>query len=232
MKKISKKKISSSSLEAVSEIKNGSVVSIGGFGGIGIPENLLEALLKHDVCNLTIVSNHAGQGERGLSALIKQKKVKKLICSYAFHKNSYIFRDLFLSKEIELEQVPQGTLAERLRAGGAGIPAFYTRTAVDTDFEKGKEIRNFNGEKTILEFALQTDFSLIKCHQADTLGNLTYKGTAGNFNPVMAKAAKITIAETELLLETGEIEPESVQTPSIYVNKIVVGEDIGLRSEI
>lgn len=232
MKTFSKNKVVSSSLKAISEIKDEAIISIGGFGGVGIPENLLAALLNHNVQNLTIVSNHAGQGEQGLAALINQKKVKKLICSYAFHKNSYIFRDLFLSKEIELEQVPQGTLAERLRAGGAGIPAFYTRTAVDTDFEKGKETRCFNGEKNVLEFALQTDFALIKCHQADKLGNLTYKGTAGNFNPVMAKAAKTTIAETEQLLKTGEIEPEMVHTPSVYVNKIVVGENIELRSEI
>ncbi|MEE9274896.1 MAG: 3-oxoacid CoA-transferase subunit A [bacterium] len=224
-------KVYPSSAAAVADIPDGAVILLGGFGGAGVPENLLTAMGKHTARNITIVSNHAGYGEEGLAQLFRRGMVGKLICSYAFHRSAYVFRERHLAGEIELEQIPQGTLAERLRAAGAGIPAFYTPTGVDTEAAEEKEVRSFGGRQTLLEHALGGDFALIKAHKADRMGNLVYRGTAGNFNPVMATAARVTIAEVEEIVEPGEIAPEAVHTPSIYVNRIVLGEDTELLSE-
>ena len=157
--------------------------------------------------------------------------MKKIICSYAFHKSAFVFRELFLEGKIELEQLPQGTMAERIRAAGAGISAFYTPTGVGTQAAEGKETRTINGRESVLEYPLPGDVAIIKAYRADSTGNLTYRGTAGNFNPVMATAAPLTIAEVEEIVAPGVIAPESVHTPSIYVQRVVRGEDLGLRSE-
>lgn len=224
-------KIYPSSSAAVADIPDGAVILLGGFGGVGVPENLLAAMADHPARGLTIVSNHAGFGERGLAVLLRQGKVRKMICSFAFHKSAFVFRELFMAGKIELEQIPQGTLAERLRAAGAGIPAFYTPTGAGTQAADGKEARAFNGREALLEYALPGDFALIKAHTADQLGNLVYRGTAGNFNPVMAAAARVTIAEAERIAEPGEIPPEQVHTPCVYVDRVVRGENLDLRSE-
>jgi 3-oxoacid CoA-transferase A subunit len=157
--------------------------------------------------------------------------VKKLICTYAFHRSAFVFRELYMAGKVELEQIPQGTLAERLRAAGAGIPAFYTPTGTGTQAAEGKEVRTFDGREALLEYALSGDVAIIKAHKADWMGNLTYRGTAANFSPVMATAAKLTIAEVEVVVEPGEIIPENVHTPSVYVDRVVLGEDLELRSE-
>ncbi|MDA0999541.1 MAG: 3-oxoacid CoA-transferase subunit A [bacterium] len=226
-----KGKVYLSSAEAVADIPDGAVILIGGFGGVGVPENLLAAMADHPVRGLTVVTNHAGFGERGLAMLFGQGKVRKLICSYAFHKNAFVFRELYMAGKIELEQIPQGTMAERIRAAGAGIPAFYTPTGTGTATAEGKEVRRFGEREALLEHALPGDFALIKAHRADTMGNLAYRGTAANFNPVMAAAAAVTIAEIEEIVQPGEIAPEAVHTPSVYVNRIVQGESLDLRSE-
>ncbi len=224
-------KVYPSSKTAIADVPDGATILLGGFGGAGIPENLLVAMAAHPSRNLTVVTNHAGFGERGLAVLLRQGKVKKIICSYAFHKSAFVFRELYLEGKIELEQIPQGTMAERIRAAGAGIPGFYTPTGVGTQAAQGKETRTISGRKVLLEYPLPGDVAIIKAHRADRAGNLTYRGTAGNFNPVMATAAPLTIAEVEEIVETGVIAPEHVHTPSIYVQRIVRGEDIGLRSE-
>jgi len=224
-------KVYPSAVAAVADIPDGATILVGGFGGCGLPENLLAAMADHPARELTVVSNHAGFGERGLALLLRQGKVRKLVCSYAFHKSAFIFRDLFLAGRIELEQIPQGTLAERLRAAGAGIPAFYTPAGAGTQAAEGKEARSFGGREATLEYALPGDFALIKAHKADRLGNLVYRGTAANFNPVMAAAARVTVAEVEAIVEPGEIPPEAVHTPSVYVRRVVRGEDLELRSE-
>ncbi len=224
-------KVYPSSKAAIADIPDGATILLGGFGGAGIPENLLGAMADHPVRDLTIVTNHAGFGERGLAVLLRQGKVKKIICSYAFHKSAFVFRELFLERKIELEQLPQGTMAERIRAAGAGIQAFYTPTGVGTQAAEGKETRTINGRESVLEYPLPGDVAIIKAYRADTMGNLTYRGTAGNFNPVMATAAPLTIAEVEEIAAAGVIAPESVHTPSIYVQRVVRGEDLGLRSE-
>ena len=224
-------KIHPSSAAAVADIPDGAVILLGGFGGVGVPENLLAAMADHPARDLTVVSNHAGYGERGLALLLRQGKVRKMVCSYAFHKSAFVFRELYMAGRIELEQIPQGTLAERLRAAGAGIPAFYTPTGAGTLAAEGKEARTFGGREALLEHALPGDFALIKAHTADRLGNLVYRGTAGNFNPVMAAAARVTIAEVERIAEAGAIPPEQVHTPSVYVHRVVLGENLDLRSE-
>lgn len=226
-----KGKVCPSSAAAVADIPDGAVILIGGFGGVGVPENLLAAMADHPARGLTVVSNHAGFGERGLAVLFRQGKVRKLICSYAFHKSAFVFRELYMAGKIELEQIPQGTMAERMRAAGAGIPAFYTPAGAGTAAAEGKEVRRFGGREALLEHALAGDFALIKAHRADTMGNLIYRGTAANFNPVMATAAGVTIAEAEEILAPGEIAPEAVHTPSIYVDRVVQGENLDLRSE-
>lgn len=224
-------KVYPSSRAAVADIPDGATILLGGFGGAGIPENLLVAMAEHPARGLTVVTNHAGFGERGLAVLLRQGKVRKIVCSYAFHRSAFVFRELFLEGKIELEQIPQGTMAERIRAAGAGIPAFYTPTGVGTEAAEGKESRTIGGREALLEYPLPGDVAIIKAHRADAAGNLAYRGTAANFNPVMATAAPLTIAEAEEIVPPGAIAPEHVHTPSIYVQRVVLGEDLGLRSE-
>ena len=224
-------KVYPSSRAAIADIPDGATILLGGFGGAGIPENLLVAMADHPARDLTVVTNHAGFGERGLAVLLRQGKVKKIICSYAFHRSAFVFRELYLEGKIELEQLPQGTMAERIRAAGAGVSAFFTPTGVGTQAAEGKETRTINGREAVLEYPLPGDVAVIKAHRADRSGNLVYRGTAANFNPVMATAAPLTIAEVEEIVAPGVIAPESVHTPSIYVQRVVRGEDLDLRSE-
>lgn len=225
-------KIVNSSAEAVSEIHDGAIVMIGGFGEAGSPIELIHALIDHGAKNLTVVSNNTGSGHVGLAALIENKQVKKMICSFPRTANSTVFPDLYRKGEIELELVPQGTLAERIRAGGAGIPAFYTATSVNTILGKNKEARLINDKEYVLEYGIQADFSLVKCDKADRYGNLTYHATARNFGPIMCTAAKTTIVQTKTIVDAGTIDPEAVVTPGIYVKKVVEINDPAEESKL
>jgi 3-oxoadipate CoA-transferase, alpha subunit len=207
--------------EAVANIHDGATVMIGGFGEAGSPIELIHALIDHGAKNLTVVNNNTGSGHVGLAALIENKRVAKMICSFPRTANSTVFPELYKKGEIELELVPQGTLAERIRAGGAGIPAFYTATSVDTPLCEGKEVRHINGRDYVLEYGLKADFALIKCLKADRYGNLIYNKTARNFAPIMAMAAETTIVQTKEFVTLGEIDPEIIVTPGIFVNKVV-----------
>lgn len=215
--------------EAVADISNGAVLMMGGFGLSGIPENCISALLKKEVRDLTIVSNNAGVDDFGIGLFLQKRMVKKMISSYVGENDE--FERQLLSGELEVELVPQGTLAERIRAGGAGIPAFFTPAGVGTEVAEGKEIREFNGKLYLLETALTADFSLVKAWKGDTAGNLIFKGTARNFNPMMATAGKITIAEVEKLVPIGTLDPNEVHTPGIYVQRIFQGEKYEKRIE-
>ena len=206
---------------AVADIPDGATVMIGGFGEAGSPIELIHALIDHGATNLTVVNNNTGSGEVGLAALIKTGRVSKMICSYPRTANSTVFPELYRAGRVELELVPQGTLAERIRAGGAGIPAFYTRTSYGTPLEEGKETRRFEDLDYVMERGLVADFSLIKCRAADIHGNLVYNKTARNFAPIMATAGRVTIAQAEKIVALGEIDPECVVTPGIFVNRIV-----------
>ncbi len=206
---------------AVADIKDGDTVMIGGFGEAGSPIELIHALIDHGAKNLTVVNNNTGSGRVGLAALIENGQVAKMICSYPRTANSLVFPELYRSGKIELELVPQGTLAERIRAGGAGVPAFYTKTSVGTPLAEGKEQRNFDGEDYVMERGLKADFALIKAKQADRYGNLTFNKTARNFAPIMAMAANKTLVQSNEMVELGDIEPENVVTPGIFVNSIV-----------
>jgi len=214
-------KIAVSAADAVNDIFDGATLMVGGFGEAGSPIELLHALIDHGAKNLTVISNNTGSGHVGLAALIENKQVKKMICSFPRTANSTVFPDLYTKGEIELELVPQGTLAERIRAGGAGIPAFYTPTSVNTPLAKGKETRDFNGQTFVLEHGIKADFSLVKSKAADHYGNLTYNKTARNFGPIMCTAAKITIIQAQKIVKLGEIDPEQVVTPGIFVKRIV-----------
>ena len=216
------KQIYSSFSEAVKDIKDGSTIMVGGFGLCGIPENLLVALVEKGVKDLTVISNNCGVDDWGLGLLLRNKQIKKMIGSYVGENKE--FERQVLSGEIEVELVPQGTLAEKIRAGGAGIPAFYTPAGVGTPIAEGKEIRVFNGKEYLLEEAYQADFSLVRAQKADKMGNLIYNKTARNFNPMIAAAGAVTIAEVEELFEIGELDPNMVHTPSIYVQGLIVGE--------
>jgi len=207
---------------AIQDIVDGSTIMVGGFGLVGIPENLILALVESKVGQLTVISNNCGVDDWGLGLLLRNKQIKKIIASYVGENKE--FERQALSGEIEVELVPQGTLAERIRAGGAGIPAFYTPAGVGTVLADGQELREFQGKTYMLVEALIADFSLIRAAKADKMGNLIYNKTAQNFNPLMATAGKVTIAEVEQLVEVGEIAPEHVQTPGIYINKIIVGQ--------
>ncbi|MER2048978.1 MAG: CoA transferase subunit A [Solibacillus sp.] len=213
------KRIFSSAEEAVSQIQDGTTLMVGGFGLVGIPEQLILALEEKGVKDLTVISNNCGIDDWGLGLLLRKKQIKKIIASYVGENKE--FERQVLSGEIEVELTPQGTLAERIRAGGAGIPAFYTPAGVGTITSEGKEIRNFNGKEYVLETALNADFSIIRAAKADHLGNLIYNKTAQNFNPIMAAAGKVTIAEVEEIVETGVLDPNMIQTPSIYVQGIL-----------
>lgn len=208
--------------DAVSRIPDGATLMVGGFGLVGIPEQLLVALADRGTRNLTVISNNCGVDDWGLGLLLRNKQIKRIIASYVGENKE--FERQVLSGEIEAELVPQGTLAERIRAGGAGIPAFYTPAGVGTPLADGRETRVFGGKEYILEHALTADFSLVRAARADRMGNLIYNKTARNFNPMMATAGKVTIAEVEHLSETGDLDPESIDTPGIYVQQIIAGK--------
>ena len=212
-------KVFKTAAEAVADIQDNSTLMIGGFGLCGIPENLIKALVEKNVTGLTCVSNNAGVDNFGIGLLFQKKQVKKMISSYVGENAT--FEKLLLSGELEVELVPQGTLAERCRAGGAGIPAFFTPTGAGTLVAKGKETRQFNGREYVLEAGITGDFALVKAWKADTLGNLVYRKTARNFNPVMATAGKICIAEVEEIVPAGELDPDSIHTPAVYVKRLV-----------
>ena len=214
-------KIVDSAAEAVAGIFDGATVMISGFGEAGSPVELIHALVDQGAKNLTVVSNNAGSGHVGLAALIENRQVSKIICSFPRTTISVVFPEMYRRGEIELELVPQGTLAERIRAGGAGIPAFYTPASVNTPLAEGKEVRKFNGRDYVLEHAIKADFSLVKCHTTDKYGNLVYNKTARNFGPVMCMAAKTTIVQARKIVKLGEIDPECVVTPGIFVHRVV-----------
>jgi 3-oxoacid CoA-transferase subunit A len=215
--------------EAVLDIPENAVLMLGGFGLCGIPENCIHALLQKGVKGLTFISNNAGVDDFGIGLLLKTRQVKKMISSYV-GENAEFERQL-LSGELEVELVPQGTLAERIRAGGAGIPAFFTPTGYGTEVAEGKEVRAFHGKKYLLEQWLRADFSIVKAWRGDTAGNLVYRGTARNFNPMMAAAGKVTIAEVEELVSPGELDPNQIHTPGIYVQRIFQGGHYEKRIE-
>ncbi len=202
-------------------IGDGDTVMIGGFGEAGSPIELIHALIDHGAGGLTVVSNNSGSGEVGLAALIRAGQVEKIVCSFPRSANSMVFPDLYHAGRIELELVPQGTLAERIRAGGAGIPAFYTPTAAGTDLEAGKERREFDGRMCLLERGLVADWALIKARVADWQGNLVYNKTARNFSPVMAMAGRTTVVQASSVIEPGGLDPEAVITPGIFVDHVV-----------
>jgi 3-oxoadipate CoA-transferase alpha subunit len=214
-------KIFNTPAEAVKDIFDNATILISGFGEAGSPIELIHALIDHGAKNLTVVSNNTGSGHVGLAALIENKQVKKVICSFPKTTNSVVFPELFAKGEIELELVPQGTLAERIRCGGAGIPAFYTQTSVNTPLAEGKELREFNGKTFVLEHAILGDFALVKSFKADRYGNLIYYKTARNFGPIMCTAAKTAIVQAKEIVELGAIDPEVVVTPGIFVQRIV-----------
>ncbi len=207
--------------DAVADIFDGATVLIGGFGAAGSPIELIHALIDQGASDLVVVNNNTGSGHVGLAALIEQGRVAKMICSFPRTAGSTVFPDKYQAGEIDLELVPQGTLAERIRAGGAGIPAFYTPTSVGTELAEGKETRTFGEREYVMEYGLTADFALIKCSQADRLGNLVYYKTARNFSPVMAMAAKTTIVQADSIVAAGDIDPEVVITPAVFVNRVV-----------
>lgn len=208
-------------VESVSDIFDGATVMIGGFGEAGSPIELIHALIDNGAKNLTVVSNNTGSGHVGLAALIENKQVKKMICSFPRTANSMVFPELYRDGKIELELVPQGTLAERIRAGGAGIPAFFTPTSVNTPLAVGKESRIINGIENVLEYAIKADYSLVKCHKSDRYGNLIYHATARNFGPIMCSAANITIVQSKQIVEVGKLNPEEIITPGIFVERVI-----------
>lgn len=224
-----KSKVWGSMMEAVEDIQDGATIIVGGFGLSGIPEKAILALREKGTKDLTIVSNNCGVDDWGLGLLLANKQIKKMISSYVGENK--IFERQFLSGELEVELVPQGTLAERIRAGGAGIPGFYTATGVGTPVAEGKEHKVFNGRTYILEEGIVGDFALVKAWKADTLGNLVYRKTARNFNPVAATAGKITIAEVEEIVEAGQLEPDEIHTPSVYIQRVLCGENYEKRIE-
>ncbi len=215
--------------EAIKDIKNGDILMLGGFGLCGIPENCISALVEQGTKDLTCISNNAGVDDFGIGLMLQQKQVKKMISSYV-GENAEFERQL-LSGELEVDLIPQGTLAERCRAAGAGVPAFFTPAGVGTEVAEGKEIREFNGKKYLLEHAFEAEFALVKAWKGDTAGNLIYKGTARNFNPMMAAGGKITIAEVEELVPAGELDPNMIHTPGVYVQRIFQGKDYEKRIE-
>lgn len=215
--------------EAIAGIEDGMTLMVGGFGLCGIPENAIAQLAKSGIKDLTCISNNAGVDDFGLGLLLQNKQVKKMISSYVGENDE--FERQMLSGELEVELIPQGTLAERCRAGGAGIPAFFTPAGYGTEVAEGKETRLFNGKWHILEHGLTADFALVKAWKGDTEGNLIFKATARNFNPMMATAGKITVAEVEELVPAGELDPNEIHTPGIYVQRIFKGEKFEKRIE-
>ncbi|WP_395625514.1 CoA transferase subunit A [Daejeonella sp.] len=215
--------------EAIRDISSGMTLMLGGFGLCGIPENCINALVKKGVNQLTCISNNAGVDDFGIGLMLQNRQVKKMISSYV-GENAEFERQL-LSGELEVELVPQGTLATRCMATGYGMPAIFTPAGVGTEVAIGKEIRNFNGKDYLMEMAFEADFAIVKAWKGDTAGNLIYRSTARNFNPIMAMAGKITIAEVEELVEVGELDPDQIHTPGIYVHRIFQGNDYQKRIE-
>ncbi|TYK51023.1 3-oxoacid CoA-transferase subunit A [Actinomadura decatromicini] len=211
--------------EAVRGVEDGSTVLVGGFGFAGMPFDLIDGLIRQGATDLTIVSNNAGNGDVGLAALLKAGRVRKVICSFPRQSDSYVFDELYRAGRIELEIVPQGNLAERMRAAGAGIGAFYCPTAVGTPLAEGRETRTIDGRVHLLEYPIRGDVALISAHRADTMGNLVYRKTARNFGPVMATAAATTIVQVGEVVPAGNLDPEAVVTPGIYVDRVVRVEE-------
>jgi 3-oxoadipate CoA-transferase alpha subunit len=211
---------------ALADVPDGATVMIGGFGTAGLPNELIDALIEQGATNLTIVNNNAGNGDTGLAALLAKKRVRKIICSFPRQADSHHFDALYRSGEIELELVPQGNLAERIRAAGAGIGGFFTPTGYGTELAKGKETREIDGRMYVLEAPIHADYALIKAETGDRWGNLSYRMTARNFGPVMAMAAKVTVATVHNIAELGSIDPETVVTPGIFVQRVVQVERV------
>jgi 3-oxoacid CoA-transferase subunit A len=222
-------KIVSSPTEALEGLEDSMTLMLGGFGLCGIPENCIAELVKMDVKDITCISNNAGVDDFGLGLLLQKRQIRKMISSYVGEND--LFEKLMLSGELEVDLIPQGSLAERCRAGGAGIPAFYTPAGFGTEVAEGKEVREYNGKPHILETALTADFAIVKAWKGDTAGNLVYKATARNFNPMMAMAGTITIAEVEELVPAGELNPNEIHTPGIFVQRIFQGEKFEKRIE-
>ena len=222
-------KIVASADQAIDGIQDGMTIMVGGFGLCGIPENCIAALVRKGVKGLTCISNNAGVDDFGLGLLLQQKQIKKMISSYVGENDE--FERQMLSGELEVDLIPQGSLAERCRAGGAGIPAFFTPAGYGTEVAEGKEVREYNGKPHILETALTGEFALVKAWKGDPYGNLVFKGTARNFNPVMAMAGKITVAEVEELVEPGELDPNYIHLPGVFVQRIFKGEQYEKRIE-
>jgi 3-oxoadipate CoA-transferase, alpha subunit len=214
-------KIASTIAQALADTQDGATVMIGGFGTAGIPNELIDGLIAQGAKDLTIVNNNAGNGDEGLAALLKAGRVRKIICSYPRQADSYVFDALYRSGKVELELVPQGNLAERIRAAGAGIGAFFTPTGYGTELAKGKEAREINGKHYVLEMPIHADVALIKAERGDRWGNLTYRKAARNFGPVMAMAAKKTVATVHEIVELGALDPEHIITPGLFVHQIV-----------
>ena len=214
-------KLRSSVLDALADIHDGATVMIGGFGGAGQPAELIDGLIAQGARDLVIVNNNAGNGDTGLAALLKNGQVRKIICSFPRQADSYVFDALYRAGKLELELVPQGNLAERIRVAGAGIGGFFTPTGYGTDLAKGKETREIDGRMYVFESPIHADFALIKAEQGDRWGNLTYRKTARNFGPIMAMAAKVSIASVHEVLDLGSIDPEHVVTPGLFVQRIV-----------
>lgn len=214
---------------AIFDISNNSTLMLGGFGLCGIPENCIHALVKKGVTNLTCISNNAGVDDFGIGLLLQKKQLKKMIASYVGE--NVEFERQLLSGELEVELIPQGTLATRCMASGYGMPAIFTPAGVGTEVAEGKEMREFNGKQYLMEYAFDADFAIVKAWKGDTAGNLIYKGTARNFNPLMAMAGKITIAEVEELVPAGELDPNAIHTPGIYVHRIFQGSNYEKRIE-
>ncbi|HEV8552229.1 MAG TPA: 3-oxoacid CoA-transferase subunit A [Casimicrobiaceae bacterium] len=214
-------KVVASAAAAVADIPDGATVMIGGFGTAGMPSELIDALIERGPKDLTIVNNNAGNGDTGLAALLKARQVKKIICSFPRQTDSWVFDGLYKAGDIELELVPQGNLAERIRAAGAGIGAFYTPTGYGTPLAEGKETRRIDGRDYVLEYPIYADFALIKALRGDRWGNLVYRKTARNFGPIMATAAKCAIAQVREIVNLGDLDPEAVATPGIFVRRVV-----------
>ena len=215
-------KIAASPAAALADVPDGATVMIGGFGTAGMPSELIDALIDHDARDLVIVNNNAGNGETGLAALLKAKRVRRILCSFPRQVDSQVFDALYRAGEIELELVPQGNLAERIRAAGAGIGAFFTPTGYGTELARGKETRVIDGRHHVLEHPIHADFALIKADRADRWGNLVYRKTARNFGPIMASAAKHTIVQVREVVPLGALDPEAIVTPGIFVERVVV----------
>jgi 3-oxoacid CoA-transferase A subunit len=207
--------------EAIADLQDGATLMAGGFGLCGIPENLIQAILRRGTRNLTVISNNCGIDGKGLGVLLANGQVKKMVASYVGENKT--FERLYLDGKLDVDLVPQGTLAERIRAGGAGIPAFFTPTGYGTQVAEGKETREFDGRMYVLERALKADFSIVKAWKGDRFGNLIYRKTTRNFNPMIAAAGRVTVAEVEILCKPGELDPDQVHTPGIYVHRIIQG---------